>query len=260
MKSELEKLSSIVAKLRSKDGCPWDKKQNFKSIREPVLEESYEVIEAIDLKDYKKLKEELGDLLIQIVFLSQLAKEKKYFELSDVIKTACDKLIRRHPHIFSNLKVRGAKEVLKNWEKIKKSENNSKYILDSIPNNLPALIKAKKVQSKVARFGFDWKDVKGPLEKLTEEVKEFEKAVESNKKLKIEEELGDILFTIVNIGRFYNINPESALNRTIAKFIKRFKYIEDRIKKEGKSILNTSLEELDNYWEESKRKIKLEKG
>jgi len=249
----LESLIKIVAKLRSKNGCPWDKKQNFKSIKEPLIEESYEVVDAINSKDFNKLKEELGDLLIQIVFLSQLSKEKKYFNINDVIETAVEKLKRRHPHIFGSVKVKGVKDVLKNWEKIKKSENNNKYILDGIPNILPALLKAKKVQNKVSRFGFDWKNVEGPMEKLNEELKEFKNAVKSNKKNKIEEELGDIIFTIVNIGRFYHINPEEALNKTVKKFIKRFNYIEKKIKESGKSITDVSLEEMDSLWDEAKK-------
>jgi len=256
MKKGIENLVKIIDRLRAKDGCPWDKKQNFKSIREPLLEESYETIEAINLKNYEKLKEELGDLLIQIVFLSRLAKEKKQFTIYDVIEDAVNKLIRRHPHIFGNIKVRNSKEVLKNWEHIKESEkkiNKPVHILDSIPHTLPALLKAKKVQNKVSRFGFDWVKIDGPVNKLKEEINEFLDAVKTKNKRKIENELGDILFSIVNIARFYHINPEEALNNTIKKFIKRFNFIEDSLRRQGKTISDSTLEEMDYYWEQSKK-------
>lgn len=253
MSHRINKLVSIINTLRGKNGCPWDKKQNFKSIREHVLEESYEVIESINLKDYNKLKEELGDLLIQIIFLSRLAEEKNYFNINDVIETASDKLIRRHPHIFGNIKVRSTKQVLRNWERIKKSENSDKkYILDDIPNYLPALLKAKKVQNKVSRFGFDWKRIDGPVKKLKEELSEFIEAIKSKKKNEIEDELGDILFTVVNIARFYSINPEEALNKTIKKFIKRFNFIEDSLSKKGRNISESSLSEMEHFWNQSK--------
>ncbi len=254
MEVKFIKLVKIIDKLRSKKGCPWDKKQNFKSIKEPLLEESYEIIDAINSRDYNKLKEELGDLLIQIVFLSRLAKEKKRFNVYNVIDNAIKKLIRRHPHIFGKIKVKGTKDVLKNWEQIKRAEKSErKYILDDIPEILPALLKAKKVQNKVSRFGFDWERIDGPVEKLKEEIDEFLQAVKANRKRRIEEEIGDILFSVVNIARFYHINPEEALNSTVKKFIKRFNFIEDSLKKIGKSISESTIDEMDYYWEKSKK-------
>ncbi len=257
MKNEFLRLVEIIDRLRSKNGCPWDRKQNFKSIREPLLEESYEVVDAINKRDYKNLREELGDLLIQVVFLCRLANEKKKFSMKEVIKDASDKLVRRHPHIFGKRKVRGTAEVLKNWEHIKESEKKEKkYILQDIPDVLPALVKAKKIQNKVSRFGFDWKNIKGPVKKLREEVGEFIEAVKSNKKLRIEQELGDVLFSIVNIARYYHIDAESSLNLTIEKFRNRFDFVEDSLKREGKTISDSNLNEMDKYWNESKKHIK----
>ncbi|MBN1897339.1 MAG: nucleoside triphosphate pyrophosphohydrolase [Spirochaetes bacterium] len=258
MINEFENLVNTIKRLRGKNGCPWDKKQNFKSIIEPLVEESYEIIDAINLKNYSLLKEELGDLLIQIIFLSRLAEEKKRFNILDVIRGAKEKLIRRHPHIFGDIKVKGTKQVLENWERIKKTEKEDKkekYSLGDVPSVLPSLLKAKKIQNKASRFGFDWGNKEGPVNKLKEEIEEFLQAVETDKKRKVEDEMGDIFFSLVNIARFYHINPEESLNKTIKKFIKRFNFIERALEKKGKSITDSNLEEMDFYWEKAKKHI-----
>lgn len=236
MLNSFQNLVNIVDKLRSKNGCPWDKQQTLKSIRANIIEEAYETVDAINKKNYLQLKEEVGDLLLQVLFVSQLAKEKSKFSIKEVIQGISNKLINRHPHIFGDQKVKNTKEVLYHWEQIKKKEKNTKsYSLTDIPLNLPALLKAKKVQNKVERLGFKWPSIKFPLHKLKEELNEFICEVKNNKKINMEEEFGDILFTLVNIGRFYDIDPEEALNKTINKFIKRFHYVEKKANKLNKT-------------------------
>lgn len=256
MQDSFKKLIKIVNKLRSKNGCPWDRKQTLNSIRENIIEEAYETVEAIDKNDYQLIKKETGDLLLQAVFISQIAGEKNKFNIKDVINEVTDKLIRRHPHVFKNVKVKNTDQVLYNWENIKKNEegkNKQESILENIPGNLPALIKANKVQSKVERFGFKWKSVKGPIKKLKEELKEFIDAVNKGcSKEEIEEEFGDILFTLVNIGRFYKISPEQALNSTVKKFKKRFRFIEQEAKKENKSLKEFKLQDMERLWKKAK--------
>ena len=260
MQDSFKKLIGIVNKLRSKNGCLWDRKQTLRSIRENIIEEAYETVDAIDKNDYQLIKKETGDLLLQAVFISQIAGEKNKFNIKDVINEVIDKLIRRHPHVFKNVKVKNTEQVLHNWENIKKNEegkNKQESILKNIPGNLPALIKANKVQSKVERFGFKWKSVKGPIKKLKEELKEFIDAVNNGcSKEEIEEEFGDILFTLVNIGRYYKISPEQALNSTIKKFNKRFRFIEQEVKKENKSLKEFELQDLQCLWKKAKINMK----
>ncbi len=260
MQDSFKKLIGIVNKLRSKNGCLWDRKQTLRSIRENIIEEAYETVDAIDKNDYQLIKKETGDLLLQAVFISQIAGEKNKFNIKDVINEVIDKLIRRHPHVFKNVKVKNTEQVLHNWENIKKNEegkNKQESILKNIPGNLPALIKANKVQSKVERFGFKWKSVKGPIKKLKEELKEFIDAVNNGcSKEEIEEEFGDILFTLVNIGRYYKISPEQALNSTIKKFNKRFRFIEQEVKKENKSLKEFELQDLQCLWKKAKINLK----
>ncbi len=258
MQNQFKKLISIIDKLRSKNGCTWDRKQNLRSIRDNIIEEAYETVEAINNNDYQSIKEEAGDLLVQAVFISRIAEDKNKFNINDVVNEAIDKLIRRHPHVFDDHKANNTKQVLANWESIKraeKKEGEDNSILSNIPDILPALLKAKKVQNKAERSGFKWDSVKSPIKKLKEELKEFISVVEKKGlKEKIEEEFGDILFTLVSIGRFYKISPEAALNRTIGKFKRRFNYIEQKLKKDNRSIKEFKLSGLVNLWKEAKCK------
>ena len=251
--NEFNKLIKIMKKLRSKNGCPWDKKQTFSTLKEYLIEETYEVIDAVNKKDYDKLKEELGDLLLQVVFYSEIAAERKKFTIKDVIRILNSKLIRRHPHVFGSKKFRNLNQLLATWEHIKYTEQKkgTRY-MDGIPETLPVLLKAKKVQSKAERAGFEWRNKKGAIDKFNEEVNEFLGALKTNNKRKIKEEIGDLLFALVKIGKFYHINPDEALNKTIKKFIKRFNYIEDKLKEQGKNMSSVSLNELEKYWDEIK--------
>ena len=251
------KLTDIVDKLRGPGGCLWDRQQTLRSIRQNIIEEAYETVEAINTNNYNLLKEEAGDLLLQSVFISQITKEKNKFNINDVIVDVTNKLIRRHPHVFKKIKVRNTDHILQNWEHIKKEEKTkgeNDSILSNIPDILPALLKANKVQSKVERFGFRWDSIKYPVKKLKEEIQEFIEEIKRKKvsKKKAEEEFGDILFTLVNIGRFYKLNPEEALNKTIRKFKKRFQYIERKLKKEKKNLSDLKIHALEKLWQEAK--------
>ena len=240
--------------LRSPQGCPWDHKQTLQTLKEHLVEESHEVLDAIDSGDRKKLCDELGDLLLQVVFQSQVCSEEGAFTFDDVATAISDKLVRRHPHVFGDVKVSGADEVLKNWEQIKKDEKGDRPrpTLDGIPKSLPALHKAHLVQKRVARVGFDWENVHGALGKLDEEVGEVREAVRSGDEKKIGEELGDVLFAAVNVSRFFGQNPEDLLHQTIAKFSRRFQFIEEKVHAQGKKLSDCSLAELDAIWEEAK--------
>ena len=250
--NDLYKLVGVMRRLRGENGCPWDREQSHETLKPYLLEEAYEVLHAIDRKDDKELMEELGDLLLQIVFHAQLATEEGRFTIDDVAEAIVRKLVRRHPHVFGEVTVENSDEVLKNWEKIKKREGKIS-VLAGVPDSLPALLKARRVQEKAKRAGFDWKSVDGPLDKLLEEIKELKNEAEKGKKRRMEEELGDLLFSIVNVSRFLGIDAEDALRKTIHKFIKRFNYIEETIKKRGeKSLEDHTLEELDLLWEEAK--------
>ncbi|RMF98002.1 MAG: nucleoside triphosphate pyrophosphohydrolase [Candidatus Schekmanbacteria bacterium] len=256
--TEFEKTVEIMKRLRAPDGCPWDREQTRESLKPYLIEEAYEVLEAIDNGEANKLKEELGDLLLQTVFHAQIAEEEGKFTIKDVLQYLNEKLIRRHPHVFDEKKVDSAKEVLSNWEEIKRQEGNNKNnksILSSIPKSLPALLYAYTLQKRAARVGFDWDSVEGAMDKLDEELSEFKKAMKSGSKGELEDEIGDILFSLVNVCRFYKLHPEEALKKTCLKFVKRFRFIEEKAKERGKKIENMTLEEMDNLWEESKRKI-----
>ena len=260
----MEKLATIMAKLRSDQGCPWDREQNHQSLKPCVIEETYEVVEAIDSGRPDKLCEELGDLLLQIVFHAQLAEEAGQFKLEDVIDGIIEKLIRRHPHVFGDVKVTSVSGVIENWDRIKKSEapGERKSVLDGVPKDLPALMKAEKLQSKAAKVGFDWGNLEGPLNKVKEELEEFEELIQPGKTPlphspqwdRLEEEFGDILFALVNVGRFMKINPEMALLKTNQKFVERFQYIENQASKAGKKLTEMTLDEMDLLWEEAKSK------
>lgn len=255
----LDPLINIMEKLRSPQGCPWDIEQDHASLKPCLIEEAYEVIEAIDCMDMNKLLEELGDLLLQVVFHTALAQERGDFTHNDVIKTVVDKMIRRHPHVFGDVIARNADEVIRNWESIKAGErgedltNNRKApcIMSKLNRSLPALLLAEEVQKKAHKAGFDWNDVQGAWDKVFEEINELKEIEED--KLEIENELGDVLFAIVNVARFLKVSPELALNRSIHKFISRFNYIEQKVQINGKKWEDMKLSELDLFWEEAKK-------
>ena len=249
-KEKFDNLVQIMRKLRTE--CSWDKVQTFDSIKSATLEETYEVIEAIDEKNYDDLKNELGDLLLHILFHSVIAEDKGLFNINDVIDSITDKLIRRHPHIFSGVKVENNKEIERNWERIKMSEGRDS-ILEGIPKNLPELQKATRMQEKVAKIGFDWEHKEDVWNKVIEEIEEMHESEKSGDKVLFEKEMGDVFFSLINYSRFLGISAEDALRRTNAKFVKRFNFIEDKLKEINKSITETSLEEMDKYWEESKK-------
>jgi len=245
-------LVDIMHKLRGKNGCPWDREQSHESLKPYLVEETYEVLDAIDKKDDEVLREELGDLLLQIVFHAQIAAEEGRFSIDDVADSIVTKLKRRHPHVFGEVEVKDSDEVLQNWEKIKKTEGK-RSVLEGVPEGLPALLKARRVQEKVKRVGFDWEESDGPFEKVFEEIKELKAAVQQGDKKQMEEEFGDILFSLVNVSRFLRIDAEECLRSTIRKFIERFRYIETRVADNGeKPIEDYSLKELDILWEEAK--------
>ena len=245
-----------MEKLRSPNGCPWDRAQNHSSLLPYLIEEAYEVLDSVEAKDYQKLREELGDLLLQIIFHSQIAKERKKFDIDDVILVLTRKLKQRHPHVFKKKKKLTPQEVINNWEHIKiKTENRS--VLSGLPKDLPALLKAYRVGEKVARFGFDWEKAGDIFKKSEEELNELKEVFFSrkNKKKKLtEQEMGDILFCLVNLSRHLKINPEFALRKTIQKFVKRFNYIEKELSQKGKPLHKATLKEMDLLWEEAKRK------
>ncbi len=248
---EFDKLVEIMATLRSENGCPWDKKQTLETLKSFLIEEAYETVDAIDEGDFDKLKEELGDLLLQIIFQSRIAEECGKFTVEDVIKTINEKMIRRHPHVFGNENVNSTDEVLENWEKIKAKEREKKKekgFLSGIAKKLPALQVAFQIGVKTSRIGFDWETPDEVIEKCKEEWREFEKARKNEDRKKIKEEIGDILFTIAQIARKYEIDPEDALRETNKKFMKRFKYIE-----KNTDIYNSSIEEMEELWQKAKK-------
>jgi MazG family protein len=248
---QFDEFVKIVRRLRRE--CPWDKEQTHDSIKAGTLEEAYEVVEAIDEKNYGELKKELGDLLLHVVFHASLAQDDSRFTIKDVIAGITQKLIKRHPHIFGDTKVTGAEHVKDNWEKIKLSEGRES-VVDGIPKELPALLRANRLQEKVARVGFDWEKREQVWDKVEEEVKELHAAVDNQSHSEIEDELGDLLFALVNYSRFVKVNPENALRRANEKFIRRFKHIEKRMKSEGKDIHNSTWQEMDKFWDEAKTK------
>lgn len=252
MKYGFNKLLKVMKKLRSRNGCPWDKEQNEKTIIPYLIEETYEVVDSINKENPALIKEELGDLLLQIVFLSQMASEKKEFTINDVTDSIVRKLIRRHPHVFGNTRVSGPGEVIRNWEEIKNSEKETESILDSVPQSMPGLLRAKRVQEKASRVGFKWKEIKDVEKKINEEFLEFREALKSGEN--IEEEFGDLLFSLVTLSEFLKIDSEQAVHKTTDKFIKRFKYIEQKIKAENKKFKSLKLEELEKLWNEAKFK------
>lgn len=244
-----ERLLNIMDDLRAQ--CPWDRKQTFESLRHLTLEETYELADAILDRDLTEIKKELGDLLLHIVFYAKLGSEESAFDIADVANEICDKLIHRHPHIYGTISVKNENEVKKNWESLKLKEGKQS-VLEGVPKSLPALIKAQRMQEKAAGVGFDWKEKKEVIEKLNEELEELDQTLEAQNKSAIEEEFGDVLFSLINYARFININPETALERTNKKFIKRFQYIEDKAKASKRSIADLNLDEMEALWQEAK--------
>lgn len=241
----------IVRRLRAE--CPWDREQTHQSIRHSLIEEAYETVEALDENNLDELKKELGDLLLHIVMHATMAEQANEFTLKDVIGEITDKLIRRHPHVFGEEKLDDAHAVKKNWEKLKLQEGRTS-ILDGVPKHLPALQRALRVQERAAKVGFDWKHENDVWKKVHEEVDEFKRALKKKNRLKKEEEFGDFLFALVNYARFVGVEPETALRRTVEKFTRRFQYIERELKRNGKDIHDSNLEEMDGFWEEAKTK------
>ncbi len=259
-KYNFEDLVEIMEKLRDPlKGCEWDKSQNSLSIRKYCIEEAYEVVESIENQDIKSLCEELGDLLFQVIFHSQINKEESNFDIGDVIQVLCKKMIRRHPHVFNKSKKEDKNKIESNWEKIKEEERIRKGkegILSDIPNTFPAIIRSIKIQKRASRNGFDWDNIEDVLNKVSEEFDELNQALEINDKESINEEIGDLMFSIVNLSRKLKIDPESALRNTNNKFTKRISYIEKKLEKEDKKFSQTKLSELENIWNEAKNKTK----
>lgn len=251
-----KELVEVIAKLRSEDGCPWDRQQTHKTLKPQLIEEAYEVVDAIDEGKDEKLEEELGDLLMQVLLNAQVAEDDGKFNICGVIQKISDKLKRRHPHVFGHVQVNGADEVMENWEAIKSQEHANRdreSLMDGVPLHLPELMKARKIQSKAARVGFDWEKTEDVLGKVEEEVEELKVSISASEPDGIEEEIGDILFSIVNLSRFLSVEPEEALRRTNAKFIRRFKQMEAEIAAQGKSITDYDLSALDELWEAAKK-------
>lgn len=248
---EFQRLVEIMSRLRRE--CPWDKKQTPQSLRQYILEEAYETVEAIDEENWEELKKELGDLALQIVFQAEIARENGRFTLEEVLNGINEKLIRRHPHVFGDVTVQNAEEVKENWEQIKYQQENRSSVLDGIPKNLSGLLRAQRLQDKAAQVGFDWENVSGILEKIKEEARELEEAGRQGERDAMEAEIGDLMFSLVNLCRHYNISAEDALRRTNNKFIARFHYIESRLREKGKSVYESDLEEMDQLWNDSKK-------
>ena len=251
-----KRLLDIMDDLREK--CPWDQKQTFESLRNLTIEETYELADAITAKNLEELKGEIGDLLLHMVFYCKIASEKKAFDIEDAINTVCDKLVHRHPHIYGNVQVEDEEEVKKNWEKLKLKEGK-KSVLEGVPGSLPALVKATRIQEKAKGIGFEWETAKDVWKKVKEEMNEFEAEMITNSD-KMEEEFGDLLFSLVNYARFIDLSPESALSKTNQKFIARFQLMEKLIKKDNKEIESMPLTEMDEYWDKAKLNLRKTKN
>jgi XTP/dITP diphosphohydrolase len=246
----ISQLLDIMDELRSK--CPWDQKQTFQSLRHLTIEETYELGDAILENDVQEIKKELGDLLLHIVFYAKIGAETNSFDIADVATAISEKLIHRHPHIYSNVEVKDEEEVKQNWEKLKLKEGKTS-VLEGVPKSLPAMVKANRIQDKVAGVGFDWEKPEQVWKKVQEELAELNSEIEKGNTHKIEAEFGDVLFSMINYARFIKVNPENALERTNKKFINRFQYLETEAKKIGKSLHEMSLDEMDVFWNESKK-------
>ncbi|MBA2612913.1 MAG: nucleoside triphosphate pyrophosphohydrolase [Bacteroidetes bacterium] len=250
--SSFLKLLKIMDELREQ--CPWDKKQTIESIRHLTIEETYELSDAILKENMPEIKKELGDILLHIVFYARIASETKTFDIKDVIESLCEKLVFRHPHIYGDVKAETEEQVKQNWEQLKQKEKGGNTsVLSGVPNSMPALLKAYRIQEKARAVGFDWDKPEQVYEKVKEELDEFEVELKNKDQKAAEKEFGDVLFSLINYGRFLNINPEDALEQTNKKFIKRFGYMETKVKEKGKQIADCKLEELESYWNEAKK-------
>ncbi len=254
LKDAFLRIYGIVKRLRKE--CPWDRKQTFDSLRKLTIEETYELAEAITKKDYEGIKEESGDLLLHILFYSILGEEIGKFNIIDVIDFLANKLIARHPHVFGDTVAKDAETVLKNWETIKLKEKGKTSVLSGVPSSLPAVVKALRLQEKASGIGFDWEQKEGVWEKVGEEMNEVKSAAKNDDKDKLEEEIGDLMFSIVNAARLYGIDAENALEKTNQKFICRFNFIEKKAKEQGKIISDLNLDEMDKLWDEAKNEDK----
>lgn len=254
MKRSFDELVRLMTRLRGPDGCPWDRKQTLPDLKPFVVEEAYEVVDAIDQDDRDALREELGDMLLEAVFVAEITREEGSFDIYDSITAIHDKLVRRHPHVFGDVVAGDAEEVLVNWEKLKQEERKAenKSLLSGVPRSLPALLKASRLTEKASRVGFDWRRTEDVLEKLDEELAEFREAVSSGDAARMQDELGDILFTIANVARKADLNPEEALQSTNRKFTSRFAWMEQHVRERGQNLDQLSLEEMDRLWDEAK--------
>ena len=255
---KFQRLVDLMARLRAPNGCPWDREQTFDTIKPFLLEETYEVIDAIDAREWHALAEELGDLLLQAVFFSQMAAEENLFRVDDALDAINQKLIRRHPHVFGDETAHTGSDVLKRWNEIKAEEKRAKpesdnSLLGSVPRSLPALVEAQQIASRAAQIGFDWENAGQVIDKLHEESREFEQARARNDREELEGELGDMLFVLVNLARFVKVDPEQALRRTNAKFRCRFGYVEHKLAERGKTTRESSIEEMEALWQEAKK-------
>lgn len=263
MSADINNLLKIMQQLRDPDtGCPWDVQQDFSSIAPYTVEEAYEVVDAIQRDNLDDLKDELGDLLLQVVFHAQMASEQGVFDFGDVVDSICDKMTRRHPHVFADATIKDAEAQTKNWEDIKAQERATRHsgdiqtsLLDTVPNNLPGLLRAKKLTQKAASVGFDWPDVNSVLDKMDEELAELREAIVSNDKTHIAEELGDLLFVMANLARKLKLDPESSLGLTNQKFIQRFQFIEKSLSTQSKTLESATLDEMDALWDLAKRQL-----
>lgn len=245
-----ERLLNIMDDLRAK--CPWDQKQTFESLRHLTIEETYELSDAILKGDKNEIKKEIGDILLHLVFYAKLGSETNDFNITDVINALCEKMIFRHPHIYGDVSVKDADEVIQNWEKIKQKEGN-KGALSGVPNSMPSLLKALRIQDKARAIGFDWDDPSQVWQKVQEELGELQEEIIANNQIKLEQEFGDVFFALINYARFLKVNPEDALEKTNKKFISRFNYMERKILDQGKALADCSLSEMDVFWNEAKK-------
>jgi MazG family protein len=247
-----ERLVGLMARLRGEGGCPWDRAQTLSSLRPYLIEEAYEVLEAVDGDSVEHHREELGDLLLQVVFHAEIRRQEGHFDAADVAHGIADKLVRRHPHVFAAEHAGDASAALERWEEMKSKEKAGRSVIAGVPKELPALLRAQRIGEKAANVGFDWDDLQGPLQKLEEELHELRAAIASHDEHAIEHELGDALFSLVNLSRHLKVNAEDALRATIERFSERFHHVEQRVKEQGKSLSETELEEMESYWQEAK--------
>jgi MazG family protein len=254
MKRSFDELVQLMTRLRGPDGCPWDRKQTLPSLKPFIIEESYEVVDAIDRDDRAGLCEELGDFLLQAVFVAEVTREEGSFDVYDAVTAIYEKLVRRHPHVFGDVEARDAEQVLVNWEKLKNEERKAenKSVLAGVPQSLPALLKAARLTEKAARVGFDWRRTENVFAKLSEEIEELRAAIASGDESHIHEEIGDLLFTIANIARKLNVNAEEALQSTNRKFRRRFESMESSVRESGRNLDQLTLEQMDHLWDEAK--------